>query len=85
MHTSTDPREPGSGARYHGRVTYEERTARFKARIEPIKGDARGSRLILAYTGGLSGRVFHGAVIVKKKSEDGALIVIQYHGFHKGT
>jgi len=34
MHTTTDPRERGKGARYHGRVTYEERTARFKARID---------------------------------------------------
>src|SRR5438445_9162624 len=29
-----DPRESGEGARYHVCVTYEERTARFKARID---------------------------------------------------
>jgi hypothetical protein len=43
----------------------------FAARIEPISGDPRGSRLYLEYRGGLTGRVFHGTVTSRRRTRTG--------------
>lgn len=58
-------------------------SAHFAARLEAIPGDERGTRVVLRYLGGLSGRVFRGSLTLAKKNHDGPATVIAFHGFQK--
>ena len=62
-----------------------ECTKHFAARLEAIPGDDRGTRLVLRYLGGLTGRVFRGSITVAKKNHDGPATVVAFHGFNKSS